>query len=166
MTRYAACETKCAGLDTDFGRDFLFRRFPELAQHILDAFGTYTRGPRKGKQRGYIVWDKIVSGGWVKDGPGYCNGHVAKPGTSNVRVSLVWMGEGNAALYADYVRLGPNKEWADQTRETLIDEGRSPEDAETFINQVQADTCTREWEAAKQAVDNIVDAGKRAQRRY
>lgn len=108
MVNYAQTETKCAGLDSDFGRDFLFRRFDaELAQHILNSFGTYTRGPRKGKQRGYICWTKTVKGGWVKDGPGYYGegscGHVASPGTSDVRVSLVWGGEGSVALYADIV---------------------------------------------------------------
>lgn len=108
MTTYAKFEEKSAPLSSDFGRDFLFRKYDaELAQYILDCFGTYSRGPRKGLQKGYINWRKCTSGGWVKDGPAYMGdtpvGHVERPGTSRVRVSLGRGDEGLGSLYADTV---------------------------------------------------------------
>lgn len=81
----ASIERKSAPLHSDFGRDFLNRRFGERdATLILSLLPTYSRGPRRGLAKGYIHWDKVTVGGWRHDANGL--GHVERPGTRNVRV--------------------------------------------------------------------------------
>lgn len=92
MTHYAQIEAKNSRLCEDFGREFVYRRFPkEVADAIFEALPRYTRGPRKGKVKGYIVWNKVTKGGWVRTGPSYHgspSGHVAYPGTQDVKIVL------------------------------------------------------------------------------
>ena len=42
--------------------------------------GRYSRGKHAGKLRGWAEISMVVEGGWKKDGPGYMNGHVERPG--------------------------------------------------------------------------------------
>lgn len=81
----ARIERKSAPLNSDFGREFLTRRFGERdAALIYSLLPAYSRGPRKGLLKGFIHWDKVVEGGWCHDRDG--KGHVERPGTRNVRV--------------------------------------------------------------------------------
>lgn len=93
MANYATIEHKAAALSGEFGLAFAVRRF---GQALVDIIPLYSRGPRKGLTKGYIVWDKVVKGGWKKDGPGYMNGGVVAPGTRNVR--LCWDSYGEKTL--------------------------------------------------------------------
>lgn len=90
MTNYAKIEGKGAALSGDFGYAFAVRRF---GQALVDIIPLYSRGPRKGLTKGYIVWDKVTKGGWKKDGPGYMNGGVVAPGTRNVRLCWDYYGD-------------------------------------------------------------------------
>jgi hypothetical protein len=55
----------------------------DLTFGMLEAIvGRYSKGKRKGQLRGKLIWEKCTVGGWVKDGPGYHNGHVCKPNTT------------------------------------------------------------------------------------
>ena len=70
-----------APLAGEFGRGLLVNKFGEWeAARILAAFGTYTRGPRKGMQRGYICWSKCTVGGWAHE-PRFGSGYVQRPGS-------------------------------------------------------------------------------------
>lgn len=64
LGRAAVREYKFAALSTDFGLKMLHQKFGEQAATFLAILGTYTRGPRKGKPRGYIHWTKVLEGGW------------------------------------------------------------------------------------------------------
>lgn len=82
----AQVERKAAALSGEFGLKFLRSRFGnEVAEMILEHFGTYSRGPRKGLNRGYIVWDKCTEGGWRRTDTG---GYVQRRGVMGVRVGL------------------------------------------------------------------------------
>jgi hypothetical protein len=81
MTQRARIERKSAPLDSEFGRSMVARWFS------ADQIATIPTHPN-GSMKGWIVWDKVVEGGWVVDGPGEGNGHVALPGTRNVRVEI------------------------------------------------------------------------------
>jgi len=47
---------------------------------IEQRCGRYVRGKHQGEIRGWATWQFVLRGGWVKDGHGYLNGHVVRPG--------------------------------------------------------------------------------------
>lgn len=79
------CVIKCssAALSSEFGMKMLLNRFPNDAEKVLAKVGVYSRGPRKGLPRGYVVWEKVEEGGWDYNGGG-----VIRPGTRNWNVCL------------------------------------------------------------------------------
>jgi hypothetical protein len=63
MTTYARLETKVAELASDFGRDLATRWF---SAEIVASLPTYVRGSKAGLPKGWLIWEKAVSGGWDK----------------------------------------------------------------------------------------------------
>ena len=62
----AKFEIKRAALSGDFGRDLASKWFNRTPESLVEQFGAYKSGPRKGLCRGYVVWLKIHEGGWVR----------------------------------------------------------------------------------------------------
>lgn len=48
---------------------------------VEEKCGRFVRGKHVGKLRGWAEIEVVVVGGWKKDGPGYRNGRVVRPGT-------------------------------------------------------------------------------------
>jgi hypothetical protein len=63
MSRYASIATKRAYLSEDFGAEMATRYFGDEQMAELPK---YVRGAKKGKLKGYIQWDKVTRGGWVR----------------------------------------------------------------------------------------------------
>lgn len=57
-----------AALSEEFGLSLFLRKAGERAPAILEELGTYKSGPRKGKQKGFIHWLKVVEGGFDYQG--------------------------------------------------------------------------------------------------
>ena len=93
MTNYARICTRHASLSTDFGEGFARRRFGDS---LFDALPEYSRGPRKGKKKGSIVWEKCEKGGWVSEGNYHGDpvGHVEPRGICYVEINSEWHGNG------------------------------------------------------------------------
>lgn len=70
MTNYAQIETKTCRIETEFGEDLARKWF---GNEIVDSLPRFVRGPKKGKIKGFLSWQKIVKGGWVRgyQGEGY-----------------------------------------------------------------------------------------------
>ncbi len=79
--RSAVSEDRSAALTGEFGMKILREKFPDIADEILIRLGVYSRGPRKGLQKGYVHWRKVTEGGW-----NYRLGFVEFPGSSQWRV--------------------------------------------------------------------------------
>jgi hypothetical protein len=82
MTNYATIESKSAPINSEFGMNFACRLFNLTPEELEAKVGRYSRGPRKGLLRGWLVWAKTTKGGWVKTGAydhdaGAGNGFVA-----------------------------------------------------------------------------------------
>lgn len=96
---YAVFMDNYAYLSEDFGRDLALKKFDLCEEQLEKIVGRYTRGKRKGKLRGKIVWTKCVKGGWVKTGPydfdaDRANGYVASKGKcDNFLLVDAWTGE-------------------------------------------------------------------------
>lgn len=89
MTVRAQIQHRRAALADQFGRDMLVHHFgEERAAAILAKYGLYSRGKRKGQHRGWIHWEKVVSGGWVREFGRASGGFVRRPGACNWAVSL------------------------------------------------------------------------------
>lgn len=87
--QYASVELKQAALSSDFGKQLFVKKFGEqAASMIMEAFGVYKSGPRKGLQRGYLHWEKCTVGGWYRSLNGSSQGGVRKPGSRNYRACL------------------------------------------------------------------------------
>lgn len=56
----ALIETKKTYLSSDFGESYARKIFGD---NLINQLPKITRGERKGKLKGYIVWDKVISGG-------------------------------------------------------------------------------------------------------
>jgi len=56
----AQIETKKTYLSSDFGESYARKIFGD---DLINQLPRITRGERKGKLKGYIVWDKVISGG-------------------------------------------------------------------------------------------------------
>ena len=52
----------------------------DIPSLIEKKCGRYVRGKHQGKLRGWATWTFVIQGGWLKDGPGYMNGYVVRPG--------------------------------------------------------------------------------------
>jgi hypothetical protein len=83
--QYAQVQEKWAALSEEpFGVELAQMYFTD---EQIKSFGVYTRGIRKGKLRGRIMWQKVVVGGWYKTGSydhdRQCgSGGVMRPGVS------------------------------------------------------------------------------------
>lgn len=53
-----------AALSEDFGMELFKKKAGVFADSILAELGTYSRGKRKGRQKGFIHWVKVVEGGF------------------------------------------------------------------------------------------------------
>lgn len=85
---YAQIAQKSAWLSSPFGEEMARRYFG--AQ--VDTLPRYVRGKRKGLLKGQLEWRKVVSGGWVKEGPscdGYSNGSVERRVNKVIEVRIV-----------------------------------------------------------------------------
>lgn len=60
---YAEIDTKKSSLDNEFGYAKAVEWFGE---ELIESLPKYVRGPKKGMPKGFIVWKKVVRGGWVK----------------------------------------------------------------------------------------------------
>lgn len=70
----AHIETKKTYLSSEFGESYARKIFGD---DLINQLPRITRGERKGKLKGYIVWDKVIAGGmtfkkYVRNG-GYSN---------------------------------------------------------------------------------------------
>lgn len=89
MVNYASISKRRASLSTDFGESFARRRFGD---EWFDSLPEYSRGPRKGKKKGSIIWEKCEKGGWVR-GRGYMGeseGHVEFRGIVSIKINSAW----------------------------------------------------------------------------
>jgi hypothetical protein len=85
--QYATVFNKQLALSGEFGKLCLARKFGEAeAQIILQAFSTFSKGMRKGQQKGYLFWKKVEIGGWYR--PTVARGRVVVPGTFGWTVRL------------------------------------------------------------------------------
>lgn len=67
---YAQIETKKTYLSSDFGESYARKIFGD---DLINQLPRITRGERNGKLKGYIIWDKVISGGttfkkYIRDG--------------------------------------------------------------------------------------------------
>ncbi|MCY9865008.1 hypothetical protein OTK49_21050 [Vibrio coralliirubri] len=72
-----------ASLAEDFGLELFKKKAGSHAERILAELGTYSRGKRKGKQKGFIHWVKVVEGGFDY----YGSRTVVYRGSSDYRVA-------------------------------------------------------------------------------
>lgn len=115
MPPRAVIYSRSSALTEEFTRDLMRRKFgASLADAIMAELGTYTRGPRKGLQRGYLNWKKCEHGGWFK-GDGV--GRVVYPGTYGYTVSMER--DGTVLAHEPSELSGPN----DAEKEARILEG-------------------------------------------
>jgi hypothetical protein len=79
MTNYAHFDRKAAPLSSEFGLRFARRVFND---EQLANVPLYVRGHKKGQHKGWLVWERCITGGWVRQGHVYGEsvGHVAKRG--------------------------------------------------------------------------------------
>ena len=56
----ANIETKQAYLSTEFGESYARKIFGD---DLINQLPVITRGERKGKLKGYLIWDKVIAGG-------------------------------------------------------------------------------------------------------
>jgi len=57
-----------SALNTEFGMNLFLKKAGADAPAILEQLGKYTRGKRKGTQKGFLVWLKVVEGGYDYQG--------------------------------------------------------------------------------------------------
>ena len=93
--------------DIDYRGGYMSSEFVEgmarryFGDEIVGALPRYVRGKRKGQLKGFLQWQKVLKGGWVKTGPydhdgmrasGYVERRVGK--VINVDLSIpVWGSE-------------------------------------------------------------------------
>lgn len=77
MTNYASITPRDAKLCTEFG-EMIARKW--FGDKLVDSLPTYSRGPRKGKIKGLVTWNKVNRGGWVRGGydGGYAENRVGQ----------------------------------------------------------------------------------------
>lgn len=78
--QYATSMQRSAPLDKEWGYNVACEKFGKA---LIDSFPTYTRGPRKGKLKGFLVWRQVTEGGWSRE-----LGGVLRPGTDDWRVQF------------------------------------------------------------------------------
>lgn len=84
MTNYAEFALRDAPLSSDFGLNFARSYF---SAEIIDAMPRYVRGPKKGKIKGSVEWERCTRGGWVR-GQGQGEGYVCNAVGKIVEVRL------------------------------------------------------------------------------
>jgi len=91
---YARVMIRFGYLNEPFILDLACQKLDLSQEEITEAVGVYSRGKRKGQLRGNLMWLKVENGGWLKDGPGYMNGHVVRPGTTfDYKIVDAWTNE-------------------------------------------------------------------------
>lgn len=65
MTNYAKISENSASLSSEFGEAIARKWFGDAA---VDAMPRYVKGKNKGKLKGFVVWQKVEKGGWVRTG--------------------------------------------------------------------------------------------------
>ena len=96
MVHYAKFSTRYAALGETFGYDFAVRKFgAEKIDALLEEFGTYRSGKRKGLNKGFIVWNKCEKGGWCRTGAydhdaGQASGFVETKGIKWIKIVKEW----------------------------------------------------------------------------
>jgi hypothetical protein len=65
-----------AYLSDDFGLQLAMRKLELTEEQLAEKLGRYSRGKRKGKIKGQLVWEKTLCGGWVSNG--YKDGFVCR----------------------------------------------------------------------------------------
>ena len=83
MTTRAHIIRRSASLATDFGLSYATKLF---GADVVAQLPLFSRGPRKGKIKAFLVWEKAESGGWSKYG-------VTRPGFVHALISATDMGE-------------------------------------------------------------------------
>jgi len=100
-------EFKRAVLSEDFGRELLAKKFTDDgAAMVFAMFGNVSRGPRKGKPRGFIHWTKVTRGGW-----NYAEQRVERPGSYGYHVSLDYEGSPGAPGRDSYASSATHAEY-------------------------------------------------------
>lgn len=89
--QYASFEVKrcpmfdpiCAAKVAEHIAHFQVQPFsPAAAMALIEQkCGRYVRGKHKGELRGWATIKRCTVGGWMRYGPGECNGRVVYPGT-------------------------------------------------------------------------------------
>jgi hypothetical protein len=66
MTQYARIVEHETSLSTDFGLALACRKLGMDESALAEKLGRYSRGPRKGKIKGNLRWQKVIQAGWVR----------------------------------------------------------------------------------------------------
>lgn len=94
MTQRAIIREHACYLSEDFGVELGCRKFECTEDDLEQLVGRYSRGQRKGKLRGKLIWRKCIKGGWVSTEPGYGHGFVQRPNrTWDYHLVDAWTGE-------------------------------------------------------------------------
>jgi hypothetical protein len=118
MTNYARTEVLSAALSTPFGYDWATKLFGE---EVVSQLPTYSKGPRKGKVKGYVHWLKVIVGGWSRE-YGVCI-----PGLQRAWLTL---NQFETRSNAVQLTLGGRIQPVDVSRRYLFGEGRARRAAE------------------------------------
>lgn len=93
--RSCKIEYRSASLSESFGLELFKRKAGKHADRILAELGTYSKGKRQGKPRGFIHWIKVVEGGYD-----YCTGRgVLTKGSIDYRVTKEYGSEHHLCEY-------------------------------------------------------------------
>lgn len=106
MTVRARFENRSCYLSNDFGAALACRKLNISEDELEEIVGRYSRGKRKGKLRGLLVWRKCVSGGWVRTGGAY-EGYVESPRkTMDYKILDAWTKEPISVMDHKLKKLG------------------------------------------------------------
>jgi hypothetical protein len=91
-------------LSDDFGLQLAIKKLGMTEEQLAEKLGRYSRGKRKGKIKGCLVWEKTTCGGWVSTG--YGSGFVCRFSgiTFNYHVIDSWSGDVLIAPFQDRMR--------------------------------------------------------------
>ena len=88
VVQRAVFEKRTAPLSYSFGLKVVREKFGD--QFFMENWPKYSKGPRKGKFKGFICWTKCSVGGWARSHPSEPGlSGVVKPGSSDWRVAMI-----------------------------------------------------------------------------
>lgn len=93
--RSCKIEYRSASLSESFGLELFKRKAGKHADRILAELGTYSKGKRQGKPRGFIHWIKVVEGGYDY----YTGRGVLRKGSMDYRVTKEYGSEHHLCEY-------------------------------------------------------------------